>query len=91
SVYFSRFSVRTIVCESWLEELEQGIVVIMPDADDREPAIDVSITQQHSFQDCLYIAVAERLNIPLLSADKKQLDAATEHGISVKTLDDFQS
>lgn len=75
------------LCTSWLDELNAKIVTVVADDDDRETAVTTAIKQRHSYQDCLYIALSLRLGIPLLTADKKQLEAARAVGATVCPLD----
>jgi predicted nucleic acid-binding protein len=58
-------------CDEWLRALADDTVTLVPDdelfADGRRLAQEL----RHPFQDCLYLACANRLSLPLLTADPK--------------------
>ncbi|MED5550794.1 MAG: type II toxin-antitoxin system VapC family toxin [Pseudomonadota bacterium] len=57
-----------------------GFVRTTPDEDLVEEAMALSVTFDHPAYDCLYLVLASRLSLPLLSADKRLLALATKSG-----------
>ena len=57
-------------CERWLTNLTDGAVSLVPEQDLLHDAIDLSLKVKHPLLDCLYLAVAKRLEAPLLTADR---------------------
>ena len=52
-------------------------------------ALSIGLEQRIAIYDSLYIALAEMLDHPLITADARQSDAAQSAGVSLKPLDDF--
>lgn len=52
-------------------------------------ALEIGIKHQLAVYDSVYIAIAEQLNYPLITDDKKQAKAATTEGITLKSITDF--
>lgn len=61
---------------NWEKSLRRSI----PRLHDLEPdfgaAVALSIQLKHPLQDCLYLALAQRLQLPLVTADKRQAQHA---------------
>jgi predicted nucleic acid-binding protein len=55
----------------WLETLRDGVIGLVADEADLVTALGLAIELSHPLQDCLYLALAERLGAPLVTADKK--------------------
>lgn len=53
----------------WNRTLQAGAITMTPVAEDLEAAAALAITLAHPLQDCLYLALAERLDVPLVTAD----------------------
>lgn len=73
------------LCETWYDALDAGDISLITLAADFRQAARLSVHLTHPLQDCLYLALAQRFMIPLLSADNKQVKKAQLCG--VKTLD----
>lgn len=63
-------------CAEWQATLAQGVVKLVSDEELLEQAIDLSVQIRHSLQDCLYLALSVRRDIPLLTADPTFHDRA---------------
>ena len=74
------------LCNQWLSHTREGIVQTFEDQEDRQNAISIALEAKHAFQDCLYVALASRLQIPLLTADQKQLKIAQQYGLKTQAL-----
>jgi predicted nucleic acid-binding protein len=49
----------------------RGDIALFPEDDDLRCALDLSLELKHPLQDCIYLALAERLDAPLVTADEK--------------------
>jgi hypothetical protein len=63
-------------CTNWPRMLAGGVVTLSAAEQDYALAIDLSLQLKHPFQDCLYLALAERLRAPLITADPKFIERA---------------
>ena len=52
-------------------------------------AFDISLTNNLAIYDCIHIALADLLQIPLITVDTKQAKAAEAIGVSLKPITDF--
>jgi predicted nucleic acid-binding protein len=73
-------------CRHWLERLRQGLFRLTPDEDLLDDAITLAAELKHPLQDCLYLAVARRADVPLITADGKFRDRAHPFGGRVALL-----
>ncbi len=74
-------------CKDWHEALqEQRILELHAVESDYDKAIELALRHKHQVADCLYIAQAMRLDVPLITADKKQAQTARDMGIDIHTL-----
>jgi len=55
----------------WFRVLAGGLVSLVPDESDLPAALKLALALEHPVQDCLYLALAERLKAPLITADRK--------------------
>jgi predicted nucleic acid-binding protein len=55
----------------WIESLLRGEVHLIPEDDELPRALQLALELNHPLQDCLYLALAERLDAPLITADEK--------------------
>jgi predicted nucleic acid-binding protein len=55
----------------WLQALRDGVISLVADEADLVTALGLTAELSHPLQDCLYLALAERLGAPLVTADKK--------------------
>lgn len=63
-------------CGHWLERLKTGLFTLTPDRDLMADAVEISTGLKHAVQDCLYLAVARRFDVPLITADRTFRDRA---------------
>jgi predicted nucleic acid-binding protein len=54
----------------WFEAINDGDVVLLPDADHLAAASELALQLAHPLADCLYLALAERLGVTLITADR---------------------
>jgi predicted nucleic acid-binding protein len=54
----------------WFEAINDGDIVLLPDADDLAAASELALQLAHPLADCLYLALAERLGVALITADR---------------------
>lgn len=57
--------------DTWFEGLSSGFPILVYDDVDLARAADLSLSLRHALPDCLYLAVAMRLGVPLLTADRR--------------------
>jgi predicted nucleic acid-binding protein len=57
-------------CQHWLERLRDGLIELTPDRDLLSESIVLANQFKHALQDCLYLAVARRFDVPLITADR---------------------
>jgi predicted nucleic acid-binding protein len=55
----------------WLRSLEKGVLALVPEDQYLDAAWRMSVELNHPLQDCLYLALAGRLDLPLATADRK--------------------
>ena len=55
----------------WLQTLRDGVIGLVADEADLATALRLAVELSHPLQDCLYLALAERLGAPLVTADQK--------------------
>ena len=68
-----------------------GFVRTTPDEDLVEDAMALSVSLDHPAYDCLYLALARRLSLPLLSADRRMLALArTQLNLATIGLDEVE-
>jgi predicted nucleic acid-binding protein len=54
----------------WFEAINDGDIVLLPDADYLAAASELALQLAHPLADCLYLALAERLGVALITADR---------------------
>lgn len=54
-------------------------------------ALQIGLSYQLAIYDSLYIALAQHLDLPLITVDERQSVAASSYGIIVKPISDFSS
>jgi predicted nucleic acid-binding protein len=54
----------------WLRHLHEGAVWLIPESDVLQEATELSMSVKHTLQDCMYLATAQRLGAPLITADR---------------------
>jgi predicted nucleic acid-binding protein len=73
-------------CQAWLAMLDDGLITLLPSEPEQARAIEMALQLKHPFQDCLYLALAERLQAPLITADPKFVERAAGHYPAVRPL-----
>jgi predicted nucleic acid-binding protein len=73
-------------CQDWFDLLAEGLITLVPSAEDDQVALDLAVQLKHPFQDCLYLALARRLQAPLVTADSKFLGKAAPLYPQVRSL-----
>lgn len=74
------------LCEGWFAAVDDGTVQLADDSHDRSEASKLSVQLNHPLQDCLYLSLALRLSLPLLTADEKFARKAQQHSHDVQLL-----
>ena len=59
---------------------------LVPSEDLRGRALELAMDLDHPIYDCFYIALAERENAPLITADERQLAVARKAKVKVRRL-----
>jgi predicted nucleic acid-binding protein len=72
----------------WFEAINDGDIVLLPDADDLAAASELALQLAHPLADCLYLALAERLGVALITADRAFARRATQRSSLVRILED---
>jgi predicted nucleic acid-binding protein len=73
---------------AWSRALADGQIFLLPNADDIEAAAKLALELQHPLPDCLYLAAAERLGVPLITADRAFARRAARRSNLVQILED---
>jgi predicted nucleic acid-binding protein len=63
-------------CQDWRRHLHAGAVSLVPENELLEDAVRLAMGIPHTLQDCLYLALAQRLDAPLITADRPFHDRA---------------
>lgn len=71
-------AMATTLLADWRQSLEKQTIYLESTLQDFDRATEISVKIGHQLQDCLYVAVAERLTVPLITADKKLLEKADQ-------------
>lgn len=66
-------------------------IVIVPATGLMPRALEIGLKHKLAIYDSVYIALAENLNYPLITVDKKQAKASQAEGITLKDIADFTS
>jgi predicted nucleic acid-binding protein len=61
-------------CEHWLGRLQKCLFTLTPDRDLLSDAVQLATELKHAVQDCLYLAMARRHDVPLITADRNFRD-----------------
>jgi predicted nucleic acid-binding protein len=73
-------------CRDWLAMIDEGVLTLLPSEADEAQAVEMALRLKHPFQDCLYLALAERLQAPLVTADPKFIERAASLYPAVRPL-----
>ena len=71
----------------WFEAINDGDIVLLPDADYLAAASELALQLAHPLADCLYLAMAERLGVSLITADRAFARRAERHSSLVQLLE----
>ncbi len=74
-------------CELWTRAIETGVLSLVPDEEVLPAGIDLAIKLVHPLQDCLYLALAQREQAVLITADPKFYTRAKTAYASVQFLE----
>jgi predicted nucleic acid-binding protein len=77
-------------CEKWDRELRGGVISTINNRDLMKAAGQLAIELNHPLQDCLYLALAERENAMLLTADDEFLKRARDRYLDIQLLAEFE-
>lgn len=73
----------TVVVDDLLpavDRLQRSLLELHPVAACTRRAVELASMIDHPVYDCLYLALAEQLSVPLVTADRRFLDAAARAG-----------
>jgi predicted nucleic acid-binding protein len=73
---------------AWSRALADGQIFLLPNADDIEAAAKLALELQHPLPGCLYLAAAERLGVPLITADRAFARRAARRSNLVQILEE---
>jgi predicted nucleic acid-binding protein len=74
------------LCSRWFGLVEQRILEIVPDETLLKEACGLAVSLGHPLADCLYLELAHRWNIPLVTADRVFHDCVVERFPKVRLL-----
>ena len=75
--------------EALIADLIALPLTIIPPAAFYKRALQIGLRHELAIYDSIYIALAEQLNLPLITADVRQSRAAAQESITLKPLADF--
>ena len=70
----------------WFRALDNGVIALFPDEADIGPAVKLALQLKHLLQDCLYLALAERIGAKLITADQNLVGKASGVHASIRPL-----
>jgi predicted nucleic acid-binding protein len=73
---------------AWLRAISEGQLFLLPNSEDIEAATTLALELRHPLPDCLYLAVAERLGVALITADRVFARRAAHRSSLVHTLEE---
>ncbi len=74
------------LCSRWFTLLGQKVLELVPDDGLMKEACGLSVSLGHPLPDCLYLELAQRWNIPLVTADRVFHDRIVEDFPKVRLL-----
>lgn len=75
--------------ERLVKDLIQLDIVVTPATGLMPRALEIGLKHQLAIYDSIYIALAEKLNYPLITVDQRQAKASQAEGITLKDITDF--
>jgi predicted nucleic acid-binding protein len=76
---------------AWCRALSEGQIFLLPNSEDIEAAAKLALELRHPLPDCLYLAIAERLGVALITADRAFARRAARRSNLVQVLEDVSS
>ena len=73
---------------AWFRALAVGQIVLLPNEQDIEAAAKLALDLHYALPDCLYLAAAERLGLPLITADRAFARRAARRSALVQILEE---
>ena len=73
---------------AWFRALAVGQIVLLPNEHDIAAAAKLALDLHHALPDCLYLAAAERLGVPLITADRAFARRAARRSALVQILEE---
>jgi len=55
----------------WIQSIADGVITLISNETDVRDAFRLALALKHPLQDCLYLALAQRLGVPLVTANRK--------------------
>jgi predicted nucleic acid-binding protein len=74
---------------AWFRAVSEGQIFLLPNSEDIEAGVALALELRHSLPDCLYLAVAERLGVALITADRAFARRATRRSNLVQILEEL--
>jgi predicted nucleic acid-binding protein len=71
---------------AWFRAVSEGQIFLLPNPEDIEAAAALALELRHPLPDCLYLAVAERLGVALITADRAFVRRAARRSNLVRIL-----
>lgn len=62
--------------------IDMGIRILIPFSDEIKKAVDMAFSYDITIYDAHYLALADELGIPFITADKKLYDKISEHALA---------
>ena len=63
-----------LLCARWVRDLEDYSIRLFEQSRLMEQSWNIALAFQHAVYDCVYLALAEQLDIPLITADRDFVD-----------------
>jgi len=76
--------------ELWRSMLDRADIDLIAEDPDLPLALKLSLELNHPLQDCVYLALAERLDAPLVTADEKFAAKVRKRHPRIRTLASFR-
>jgi predicted nucleic acid-binding protein len=71
---------------AWFRAVGEGQIFLLPNSEDIAAAATLALELRHPLPDCLYLAVAERLDVALVTADRAFARRAARRSSLVRIL-----
>lgn len=76
------------IAGNWRQLIADGGLVCVADDVLLEKAVDLALAIRHPLQDCLYLALAQQLDCPLVTADRTLIERGAAAHAKVQMLDE---